>query len=71
MGNHPIDPGRESTRDVFRALLDAIPAMTDWTQSDRKEWEARYADAVSVERRRRDYNRSWDDSLRTVGWAGQ
>lgn len=71
MGSHPIDPGREDTRAVFFALLDAIETMSDWTRDDRARWEARYRDAQSVEQRRRDYNRAWDDSLRTVGRTGQ
>lgn len=60
--SHPVDPGREDTHDVFTALLDTLP------EADREVWRLRWRDARMIERRRRDYDRKWDESLMGIGY---
>lgn len=62
-GNHPVLPDRENTYGVFCAILETLP------EGDRKAWVDRWDAARAVERKRRDYDRSWDRSLATINWG--
>lgn len=65
MSSHPVEPGQADTRQVFEALLATLP------EHERPEWVDRFAAARRVERRRRDYDQQWTESLRTVQYGGQ